>query len=84
MEVTIDNPESVSGPPSPLYDRGGGGHVAKMLARSITNTSSGSRTVSPASQADITAAYLNGELSFAGICSLSCLLTFDLQVSTDL
>lgn len=72
-EVTLENPESLSGPPSPLYGRGGGGgggRVAKMLARSITANSAGGNAVSTASQADITAAYLNGELTFSEYSSL--------------
>ena len=61
-EIAIDNPAD-STPASPVYE---GGHVTRMLARTIATTTKGSKTVSAASQADITAAYLNGELTFSG------------------
>ena len=61
-EITIDYPLD-SNPAPPAYESG---QVTRMLARTITMTTSGSKTVSAASQADITAAYLNGELTFTG------------------
>ena len=61
-EIAIDNPAD-SKPASPVCESG---QVTRMLARTIATTSKGSKTVSAASQADITAAYLNGELTFSG------------------